>query len=284
MLKKIAIIVDKKGWIQHDRAKTLKSILPFHISIFTPQSKIKAHRFDRIYYSSISLMNKKRIKHPHILASITSHKMVENKKSMKRLISKCYRCSVNSRILYDIVRKYTDVSYIPNGVDTEFFTFSNKKMTKMPVIGWVGNYDRATKNFAIVKRLKKAKEFKMWIVAKKKSNGKKRNKTQMRDFYHHLDYYLVCSSTEGTPNPALEAASCGVPLLATKVGNMPEIVLRGNTGFFIKNNYNSAYKGILQAVRFSSDTHYEMKEIIREIMVKNWDWKTKIANYKDFFK
>lgn len=46
---------------------------------------------------------------------------------------------------------------------------------------------------------------------------------EMVHYYSGIDLYLIASYQEGTPRPALEALGCGVPVIATDVGVVPEI-------------------------------------------------------------
>jgi colanic acid/amylovoran biosynthesis glycosyltransferase len=56
------------------------------------------------------------------------------------------------------------------------------------------------------------------------------NKASLMEFYREYpaDVFINVSSTEGTPVSMMEAASCGIPLMATAVGGNPEIVLQQN--------------------------------------------------------
>lgn len=47
---------------------------------------------------------------------------------------------------------------------------------------------------------------------------------EMPNYYKDIDIYITCSYQEGTPRPALEALACGVPIIATDVGIIPEIL------------------------------------------------------------
>lgn len=53
----------------------------------------------------------------------------------------------------------------------------------------------------------------------------------LQPYYQSADILLVTSDWEGTPNVILEAMACGLPVVATKVGGIPEIVHEGETGF-----------------------------------------------------
>jgi glycosyltransferase involved in cell wall biosynthesis len=48
--------------------------------------------------------------------------------------------------------------------------------------------------------------------------------------YHALDVYAVTSRQEGGPKAVLEAMATGVPLVATRVGQTPELVVDGQNG------------------------------------------------------
>jgi len=49
--------------------------------------------------------------------------------------------------------------------------------------------------------------------------------------YHSLDVVLSTSWHEGTPLAVLEAMACALPVVATEVGGVPELVVSGTTGW-----------------------------------------------------
>lgn len=55
-------------------------------------------------------------------------------------------------------------------------------------------------------------------------------------FLNELKLLVVPSFTEGLPNVILEAMACGIPVLATPVGAIQDIINDGRTGFILKSN------------------------------------------------
>ena len=101
----------------------------------------------------------------------------------------------------------------------------------------------------------------------------------MLNFYNNIDYYLCVSYNEGTPNPALEAGSCGVPIISTKVGNMPEIIKENINGFFIEPNEISVMNKIKSLKKLSISDYNEFSNNIRNEIKNFWAWAKRIKNY-----
>ena len=59
----------------------------------------------------------------------------------------------------------------------------------------------------------------------------KQPQAQIRDYLSIADLFLLPSQTESFGLVALEAMACEVPVIATRVGGIPEVVIEGETGF-----------------------------------------------------
>jgi glycosyltransferase involved in cell wall biosynthesis len=55
----------------------------------------------------------------------------------------------------------------------------------------------------------------------------------MARVYRSADVVVLCSDWEGTPNVLLEALACGLPVIASDVGGVSEIVKHGENGFLV---------------------------------------------------
>lgn len=63
---------------------------------------------------------------------------------------------------------------------------------------------------------------------------------------HHLfDVSVLCSASEGLPNTVLEAMAAGRPVVATRVGAVPDAVLHGQTGLLVPPGDADALAGAL---------------------------------------
>ncbi|MBM4046321.1 MAG: glycosyltransferase family 4 protein [Planctomycetes bacterium] len=59
-------------------------------------------------------------------------------------------------------------------------------------------------------------------------------RTDVSRFYQALDVLVLPSLTENMPNVALEAMAYGKPVVGTRVGGIPEVVVDGETGLLVK--------------------------------------------------
>jgi glycosyltransferase involved in cell wall biosynthesis len=55
----------------------------------------------------------------------------------------------------------------------------------------------------------------------------------VRQLWQQASVGVLASKSEGMPVSLMEAAACGVPVVATAVGGVPELVIDGETGILV---------------------------------------------------
>lgn len=88
--------------------------------------------------------------------------------------------------------------------------------------------------------------------------------------YPLMDALLVTSSDEGGPYTVLEAMACGVPVVTTSVGHVPEVVTHGVTGFIATPDAD-AFMESLTAIRDGGQSIVALRAHAREFIVRERD-------------
>jgi GT2 family glycosyltransferase/glycosyltransferase involved in cell wall biosynthesis/uncharacterized coiled-coil protein SlyX len=193
---------------------------------------------------------------------------------------------VNNLFLFRDCEPILDVPvfYTPNGVDINFFHPAPQKALSATLrVGWAGsltNHGNGYKGYheVIVPAVKALDRVEL-ITAE--GDQERRCPDEMRLFYQSLDAYICASQTEGTPNPCLEAAACGIPLLTTRVGNMPELVRHGSNGFFIERQPEDLTEK-LRCLRDSPALRSSLSKNLLED-IQPWDWSIQAQGYRRMF-
>lgn len=74
-------------------------------------------------------------------------------------------------------------------------------------------------------------------------------RSDIASFYPLFDLLVISSWSEGLPNVALEAMAASVPVVATSVGGIPEVVIHGQTGLLVPaKNPQALAEAILELV------------------------------------
>lgn len=58
-------------------------------------------------------------------------------------------------------------------------------------------------------------------------------RTLMRDLYRAADFFAITSMMENLPNTIVEAKACGLPVVATAVGGIPQMIRPDTDGFLV---------------------------------------------------
>jgi glycosyltransferase involved in cell wall biosynthesis len=89
-------------------------------------------------------------------------------------------------------------------------------------------------------------------------------------YYNTADFFILPSkSGEGLPLVALEAMACGVPVIATNVGGIREIMTKGHGRLVPPNSPDSLAEAV---VEFSSNDTASNKNALRAIIEQKFSW------------
>jgi len=98
---------------------------------------------------------------------------------------------------------------------------------------------------------------------------------KMPYIYSISDVVVLPSLREGTPLVLLEAMACGKPVVATRVGGIPEIVEHGEGGLLVRpKDVEGLSKAILTLLE-DPGLREEMGKKARRRAVKEFDWDIK---------
>ena len=98
------------------------------------------------------------------------------------------------------------------------------------------------------------------------------------------DVFLLASATEGFGLSALEALSCGVPVVGSRVGGVPEVVLDGETGFLCPAGDIAAMTAAALRLLQSPELHRQMASAARASVQRYWQKDPAVSRYEDYYR
>lgn len=298
---RILAIADRPGWAIDSKVRNLRRALAGRFEIVerfqhdVTEAEVNAADIVLIFYwlqilkmplpESVLALRPDRL-----LIGICSHIELEGKyrerglATLRRLARAVF---VNNRLLEHEYGPLlgVPVHYTPNGVDTAFFCPPPEPRPRSGELraGWAGslsNQGPAHRGFHdVIEPAVAAVPGVRLLTAVREQRW--RGRDEMLDFYRGLDVYVCASRSEGTPNPCLEAAACGVPLVTTRVGNMPELIRDGENGLF----FDGTAEGLANKLALLRDTPALGSRMAARMMetIREWDWGVQAENYATMF-
>ncbi len=166
---------------------------------------------------------------------------------------------INTEMYRDLLKlgiSEDHIHLIYNFIDDELFNLTGPKSNDFPSLVFCGRFVEAKRLDILIEAFK--------IVQKKIPNarlilvgdGAERSKvnniveslhlsqyveitgyvknSQISDYLSKASIFVSSSSFEGTPNTLLEAMAAGLPIVATKVGGIPDIITDGENGLLVQ--------------------------------------------------
>ncbi len=297
---KILLVPNNPGWAFDHISKDLLSLkfstIKIDLKYRNSVKKSDQYHYDLIYPMSLPIAKKlQKINIPYnkMATGITSKRVFEKqmtnqKKGFKTkflaLLKQFRGINTASDEIVNIFKPHFFIYKTRVGINEKKFLPSNviKKNEKFTV-GWVGRIDkknyRELKGYDIVLAALKDLDVQLNIRTYKEQRVPRE---KMVEFYQNLDCLICSSASEHIPLPVLEAAACGVPIISTKVGIVPEIIKTGENGLIVPGT-SEAIRRAVQFLMSTPQSRYQISENIRAAIVENWTWEKCKSDWEKFF-
>lgn len=302
---KILLLIDKPNWAYHSIVKSLIKyntdrdvfidVMPIKKNI--PSIKKRYKKYDKYLvmgwqtYDLVKFLPKKKT-----LIGIHSHHSWDNKKTqpgkdvpppkeLVKFLNEFRAVNAVSNKLYNLFKKsgVNSIYYTPNGADSNIFKPKSNKSYKRFYVGYSGSkshdWRKGVSKYIIPSTKMSGAKIKIAML----STGNYVPMEEMPSFYGDLHVYVCASSSEGFSLSVLEAASCGVPVITTRVGGMKELIEDGNNGFLVDRNVDSISKKIT-LLKNDRDLLLSMSKNMRNSIKEKWCWSKRSKDWIDFLK
>jgi len=242
-----------------------------------------------------------------------SPKYFPMRQMLKFSLGKAREVTVLSNITKLEISKYTsnNISIIPFGVDLEKFSKSSENKDEIIKIGTVRTLARKygveylIKAFATLSknheniRLEIVGDGDLRLVLEQLSKDLLiENKVVFHGFINQeseFDKYIAIlrsfdifcipsiqdSETFGVA--AVEALACSIPVVATNVGGLPEVVVEGETGFLVPPEDNDSIASAIENLICDPEKRKIMGKKGRKSAEDNFDWKMNVRQMVDLY-
>ena len=103
---------------------------------------------------------------------------------------------------------------------------------------------------------------------------------EVPNYLNEMKLLIHPSYSEGIPSIIQEAMACGTPVLATPVGDVPDLIKDGKTGFIMENNSSECIEeNVIRALE-----HPNLEEIVkngREFIERKYSYEVMVRKCKD---
>jgi len=100
----------------------------------------------------------------------------------------------------------------------------------------------------------------------------------LRDFYHSVDMLVMPSRRESFGVSAVEASATGLPVIASRFGGIPEIVVHGETGLLVNTEDIHGFGEAIVTLGEDGDLRRQMGAKARARAVERFDWRNSVRD------
>jgi glycosyltransferase involved in cell wall biosynthesis len=104
------------------------------------------------------------------------------------------------------------------------------------------------------------------------------------DYLTNANIYVYPSYNEGMPIAVLEAMACGLPIVATKVGGLPDLIQDGINGFLVDPGKPEQLASAIARLAKDSDLRASMGKASYQYVCEQYDIETHVTHLVEIYK
>jgi len=285
--KHLRIVIDTEGWAYARHAQALRKYAPPDWRV-TYGTEVGDEDSDVILLlnftalpETLAALDRAR-ERPSLVGTINAG-WPRRRERLDPLLQVCDAVLFCNRDYYVKAGALPRTHWIEHGVDREIFLPDAVSRVPAPRVLWIGSRNHAREKgwFDIAEPLQqhllgKGIGFDFQLVD---SLDPPYSPGQMPAWYRSGTIFIVSSLSEGLPTTALEAASCGLVLIGTRVGVLPDLVENDVQGILVGDRSVTAFA---EAVDHVIANQERMRRAMLETIVA-WDWRARAKGHFAFF-
>jgi glycosyltransferase involved in cell wall biosynthesis len=103
-------------------------------------------------------------------------------------------------------------------------------------------------------------------------------------YYHDAQFAVLASHEEGMPNAILEAMAVGLPVVATAVGGVPEVVRNGHTGVLVPPHRPAELAAGIARLAGDPQLRVTMGRTGREMVATTYSWERCVRAHEALYR
>jgi glycosyltransferase involved in cell wall biosynthesis len=215
----------------------------------------------------------------------------------------CNTKAINDKLNNDCKISLSRITVIPNGVDMDYFQPQSPGPAPKPVILSVGRLVLDKDQETLIRAFRLAQtdhpDAELWLVGDGPRKqvletlatrllppGKVRflpGQTDLRPLFAQAAIFALSSRHEAFPNVALEAMAMGLPVVATRVGGLPDLVTPGESGWLTPPGNAAALAGAISQLLGDPETRQAFGRAGRQRVERDFTLEAMVRRHEEVF-
>jgi len=106
---------------------------------------------------------------------------------------------------------------------------------------------------------------------------------EIPEILNALDVFVLSSLNEGMPNAVLEAMACGLPVVGTRVGGIPEVINSDRVGVLVSSDNPEELCLVLSRLKEDKENREQLSRESRKRIVEEYSLRRMIQAYQNLY-